>query len=179
MNKKNQIKNRHKGRGNTWLKIDKESNVYKRILDIIKPLESSNIISFFEKSGYGWIRFSKVNKDDTGRYEIRYRGSKLDHPDCTINLSLEEINSFVLLGNTPVKLFLETNEVKKEVIKKPKSKIIKKLKNKSIVEVDTTNIKERMNKIRNVKPIKSTQQELDMWNKWCKLNGIYNSEDEL
>lgn len=179
MNKKNQIKNIHKGRGNTWLKINKDSSTYQRILNILKPLNSSNIISFFEKAGYCWVRFSKVNKDDTGRYEIRYRGSKLDHPDCTISLELEEINSFVLLGNTPLKLFLETNEVKKEIDKKIKTKSDKKSKNKTIVEVNTTNIKERMSNVRNVKPVKSSQQELDMWNEWCKLNGIYNSEDEL
>jgi hypothetical protein len=179
MNKKNQIKNRHKGRGNTWLKIDINSSIYRNILNILKPLESSNIINYFEKAGYAWIRFSKANKDDTGRYEIRYRGSKMDHPDCTIDLSLEELSSLTLLGNTPVKLFLETNKVKKEVNKKVKVAVNKQLKSAASIEINETNIKERMNNVKNVLPTQSTQKELDTWHKWCRLNGIYSTNEEL
>jgi hypothetical protein len=183
MSNKNQIKNRHKGRGNTWLKIKNDTNAYQKILNIISSVDSKKIVSYFEKAGYAWVRFSKVNKDDTGMYEIRYRGSKLDHPDCTINLEWKEINSFELLGNTPVKLYLETKESKKEVKTNDNKEVItivkESVKSKRNIEDNKACIKERIDSARNVKPVRSTQKELDVWNSWCRINGIFNSEEEI
>jgi len=179
MNNKNQIKNRHKGRGNSWLKIDKDSNVYQKVVSILSLHKDSNLASYFEKAGFGWIRFSKVNKDSSGRYEIRYRGSKLDHPDCTISLSLEEISSFELLGNTPVKLYLETDKIKKEAIKKEKKSSSKSQRKSNDIKTNISDLKKVIQSVSNIKPEVSSQKELDEWNKWCRLNGIYNEEKEF
>ena len=177
MDIKSKIKLIHKGRGNSWLKVVNTSEVYQRVISKISNLDSSNIISFFEKEGFAWIRFSKVNKDNTARYEVRYRGSKLDHPDCTINLTYEEIKSLNLLGNTPVKLFLETNESKKNIVKKLKSVNIKVNGNKNLERESIVNNHEVVaevdyNTIKDVKPKRTSKQELEMWFKWCKLNDI-------
>ncbi len=185
MSIKKEIKNKHKGRGNSWLKIPNSSQTYKDIISLISPIKnSSRIISCYERESYAWIRFSKVSKNDSGIYEVRYLGSKLDHPECTIELSLNEIKSFDLLGNTPVKLQIEIEpseriDKKQKEILKSKIKTKRKLSsldntNKSnVVNNDISYLKEKIKNLQNVKPEMSTEKELNTWINWCKLNGIY------
>ena len=88
MDIKNKIKLIHKGRGNSWLKVINTSGVYQRIIHKIENLDSSSIVSYFEKEGFGWIsnefqqcstsieiihrysRTNKINYSKDGRFNI-------------------------------------------------------------------------------------------------------------
>mgnify|MGYP001390078116 CR=1 FL=1 len=188
MNIKKEIKNKHKGRGNSWLKIPNNTQTYKDIISLISPIENSNkILSCYERESYAWIRFSKVSKNNMGIYEVRYLGSKLDHPDCTIELSHDLINAFELLGNTPVKLQIEIDPKDRVVknkdpllktnIKTKKSlSSLKTSKDNNDISDDINSLRSKIKNLQYVKPEKSTEKELSEWINWCKLNGIYNEE---
>jgi hypothetical protein len=185
MSFKKEIKNKHKGRGNSWLKIPNDSQTYSDIISLISPIQNSNrIISCYERESYAWIRFSKISKNDSGIYEVRYLGSKLDHPDCTIELSYNEIKLFELLGNTPVKMQIEIDpsdriDKKQKSVFKSSIKTKRKLSNvnksndESIERNDINSLRDKIKNLKHVKPERSTEKELGSWINWCKLNGIY------
>ena len=62
------------------------------------------------REGFGWARFSKVEGSESEPvevFEVRYKGSKIDHPDNLLTVLHKVSKDFPLLGNTPVKLDIE------------------------------------------------------------------------
>ena len=167
----NKVKNQHKGRGNSWLKLEENSDALKIAFEKLKEVDDKKLLNFFEKEGFGWVSFSKITKEKKVRYELRYRGCKLDHPDFVIDYELEEVFNLPLLGNTPHKLNLESNEKeslsKYNVVKAKKKESINKKEN--IEEEVEINISE----VKLLKKENSSEEELDKFLTWCKLNNIY------
>ena len=100
----NKIKNKHKGRGNSWLKLPKNHIALDLAFKKLSTIDDKNLFNFFEKEGFGWARFSKITKENKVRYEIRWRGCKLDHKDFFVDYNFEDVIDLPLLGNTPLKL---------------------------------------------------------------------------
>lgn len=131
-NFKSIIRERYKGRGNCWVKVPNSSEVYDKMINIIPASERiESFIRHVEREEFGWIRFIKPSGTDDAQFclfEVRYRGSKLDHPDCVLKIENEIAKTLPLLGNTPVKLQLEVDPLdrkeKKEKALSRKSKAL-------------------------------------------------------
>ena len=124
------IKEKFKGRGNSWLKIDINDELSVNIKEIINDKEEAkNYVKFTNREGFYWVRYKKTLSDHS-LFEVRYRGCLIDHPDELLSIPNEKVLKLSLLGNTPKKMQLE-EEVKsvtesKKVLKKKelsKSKI--------------------------------------------------------
>jgi hypothetical protein len=180
---KNEIKSRYKGRGNTWVKVPKESSVYSKVFDALNNVdidESSTYKSYVEREGFAWIRFSKAAgcKDfPSVVFEVRYKGSKIDHPECTVTLDDKTAKTLSLLGNTPVKLFLETDSPRKiHIAKKEVSSI--KLSNKTLDKQDKSSLvrKDDFEVVKEAKLTQASKQQLKEWEAFLKEEGLLSIE---
>lgn len=109
---KSEIRNKFVGKGNAWIKIPVTHISYKRVLIKLneKEIETQNIRQCFEKAGYAWLRFNKPGDSNiipSIIFELRYKGSKINHQDFLLEIPYQEIYDVQHLGSTPFKLKLE------------------------------------------------------------------------
>ena len=171
---KKSIQERYKGRGNTWVKVVKGTKAYeifeKKLLSIE---ESLSFQAHVKREGYGWLRFSKVTGtegDPYENFELRYKGSKLDHVDCIVSMPYSVSKEMPLLGNTPVKLQIEIDPANR---KKKSVSFVRK--NASIGEEENIEDKplEEIKVIKEAALTKASTKELEEWYEFLKLNGLY------
>lgn len=177
---KKSIQEKYKGRGNTWVKISQTSQAYPQFLNLIPDnAEGQTFKSHIEREGFGWLRFSKVEGTEENpleTFEVRYKGSKIDHPDNLLTVPHNVSKEFELLGNTPVKLDLEVlpeNRKSKPLkggaaMKRTSSKV----KNEEEV-IDVYNVEEEIKIIKEAALTKPSNQELEDWYEFLKLNDLY------
>ena len=171
---KKQIQDRYKGRGNTWVKVEFKSKAYEyveEILNNVKEEVKSQFIEHNKREGFSWMRYKKVVGDENNPitiFEVRIKGSKIDQPEYEVNIPDQFVSELELLGNTPVKLQLETeNKVfKQKTVVNKKTKVV----NDYIPEVDIEN---EIKIIKEAALKKSSDSELKEWYKFLKANNIY------
>jgi len=175
-NFKKEIQSRYKGRGNSWVKVPFETKAYsyiKRILDEVDNETKKDFLKFNQKENFSWMRFKKVigtSKDPIVIFEVRIKGSKIDQPEYEVSIPDCHVNNLELLGNTPVKLQLETD------IKVIKSSSNKKEKNKAsqtISFIQEEEIEKELRVIKEAALTKPTDRELDEWYIFLKANDLY------
>jgi len=178
-NFKAKIRDRYKGRGNCWVKVLKDNEVYNRVISVIKDLDANSYISHIEREGFAWIRFSKPSGDESNKrclFEVRYKGSKLDHPDVILDIEDSLAERLPLLGNTPVKLQLETEpakrKAKKENTPKPKKRKNARTLNSANNVLDNKEIENKLESIKEAKLTKATEAELREWELFLKAEGL-------
>lgn len=172
------IRDRYKGRGNCWVKIPRGLETYDEVLKSLTQFNASEYIENVEREGFAWVRFSKpggTKSNPECTFEIRFRGSKIDHPDTTLTLDDNLAKELPFLGNTPVKLELEIH---------PKDR---KTKNKSAVKRNSQKsknvegshaCKEEVNIIKQVEIIKeevatkSSSDELREWERFLAAEDL-------
>jgi hypothetical protein len=175
-NFKNTIRDRYKGRGNCWVKVPNDSNVYNKVMTIANSPDGIEYVRHVEREGFAWIRFSKpTGSEDNPQviFEVRKRGSKIDHPDCVLIINDNQVKDLPLLGNTPVKMQLEINpEDRKKKQEKPLPKR-RKTKNSTINNGEAEEIVRQTNEIiKEAKLSSCTELELKEWEKFLKLEGL-------
>lgn len=176
-NFKAKIRDRYKGRGNCWVKVPKDSEAYDKTLELIQIPDANEFINHVEREGFAWIRFSKPSGvEDNPRclFEVRYKGSKIDHPDSILDLHDSIAEKLPLLGNTPVKLQLEIEPEKR---KQKKEKLPRKRQRKSkhsnfdVVESEKS-IESRLEIIQEATLTRPTSYELKEWEDFLKAEGL-------
>ena len=111
---KREINERYKGRGNAWVKVGFDSEAFsyvKNLYNKVSDSEKAEYIIHTEREGFSWIRFKKVvgNEDSPMvLFEVRLKGSKIDQPEYSITIPDMYVKELSLLGNTPLKLQLES-----------------------------------------------------------------------
>ncbi len=176
---KKSIQERYKGRGNSWVKVSNTQEGYKDIVCHLKKFgdDAKNYISHIEREGFAWIRFSKVEGDANNplvRYEIRFKGSKIDQPESFLVFKNSLSSTFELLGNTPVKLQLEILPEER----KAKASSVKSNNRISITKNENNEeyIADIENEVRIIKETaltKPTDSELEKWYEFLKVNNLY------
>lgn len=172
---KKSINERYKGRGNSWVKVNFDEKAFLYIKDLynkVSDLEKQNYICHTEREGFAWIRFKKVLgsvEKPIVLFEVRLKGSKIDQPEYSIEIPDDDVKDLALLGNTPLKLQLETN-LKSAKEEKP-SKNVKKS------SLDQKNnlleIAEDIRVIKEAALSKPSSKELSDWYEFLKINNIY------
>lgn len=174
-NFKVKIRNRYKGRGNCWVKVPNDSVVFQKVINSLNNVDASEYLGHIEREGFAWIRFSKPGgneKNPVALYEIRYKGSKIDHPDTIISIEDDLAKDLPLLGNTPVKLQLEVDpSERKQLETKPQ------LKRKNIVDKinvlhDEEIIEDKIKVIEVSSLTKPTSAELNEWKNFLLEEGL-------
>ncbi len=174
---KKQIQEKYKGRGNTWVKIPKESQAFQSFLNLIPDCsEGSAFLDHVNREGFGWARFSKVEGTELEPielFEVRYRGSKIDHPENIMTVSYSVSKDFPLLGNTPVKLNIEISPENRKV--KKQIPVFKRKITKSSEEIieDYHDVETEIRIIKEAALTKPSDSELENWYEFLKLNGLY------
>ena len=74
------IRDRYKGRGNCWVRVDSTNKVYSKVINTLPKNEPEvqTYLSHVEREGFAWIRFSKaegVESNPITVFEVRYKGS--------------------------------------------------------------------------------------------------------
>ena len=122
------------------------------------------------------MRFSKPTgskEEPRAIFEVRYRGSKIDHPDCTLNLLDSDVKDLPILGNTPVKLQLEVYPDKRKNITQNKKLKESKGKNNSSKENNSSVNENKIVEIISETTLsKSTEKELQEWERFLELEGL-------
>tara|TARA_B100000927_G_C16427130_1_gene453972 strand:+ start:780 stop:1328 length:549 start_codon:yes stop_codon:yes gene_type:complete len=172
---KKSIQERFKGRGNSWVKVDKDQEGYSDIVCHLEKFgdDAKDYITHIKREGFAWIRFSKVEGDASNplvRYEIRFKGSKFDQPESFIVFKNALSETFSLLGNTPVKLQLEVEPEKRKADKTNFSKNEKTSSKKEEVFID---LEKEMKVIKEAALTKPTDDELEKWYEFLKVNNLY------
>tara|TARA_Y200000002_G_scaffold376982_1_gene381787 strand:- start:3930 stop:4493 length:564 start_codon:yes stop_codon:yes gene_type:complete len=177
---KKTIQERYKGRGNSWVKVMKDqegASQIKNALNTIKNNEADVYKEHTTREGFYWIRFSKVegtSEQPKTRFEIRYKGCKEDHPDFTVVFDDTIAKEFILLGNTPFKLQLESSPKDR---KPTKIDIIRKLRpknnSKDIVDDIEIDLEEEVKIIKEAVLTKPSDKELEKWYEFLKINNLY------
>ena len=169
------IRNRYKGRGNCWVKVPNESIVFQTVVNSLSNVDASEYLGHIEREGFAWIRFSKPagnQQEPLVTYEVRYRGSKFDHPDNIITIADDLAKDLPLLGNTPVKLQLEIDQsVRKMKDDKPK---LKKKQNEYVAlnQEEKVDIQDKIKTIEKTALSKPTSQELAQWKIFLTEEGL-------
>ena len=177
-NFKAKIRDRYKGRGNCWVKVPKDNEAYDKTLEVIQNVNATEYISHIEREGFAWIRFSKPSGSEESPsclFEVRYKGSKIDHPDSILNISDSIAVSLPLLGNTPVKLQLEI-EPNKRKVKEVKTAIPKRRRRQinhiSSSKENEVKVESRLEVIQEAVLTKPTTHELKEWEAFLKAEGL-------
>jgi hypothetical protein len=176
---KKEIRDRYKGRGNSWVKVEKNTQTYN---DIINHLENLNLneenccyYKHILREGYAWIRFSNPEGSESNplvRFEVRYNNCKYDQPDSFLIVEESIAKDFSLLGNTPFKLQLETEPSnRKSKTSKPSSVLKKKSINSKVEE--NINVEREYRIIKESTLTKPTNYELEEWYEFLKINNLY------
>lgn len=169
------IRNHYKGRGNSWVKVPNDSIVYQTIINSLNNVDASEYLNHIDREGFAWIRFSKPagnQQEPLVSYEVRYRGSKFDHPDNLVTVAYSVAKDLPLLGNTPVKLQLETDpSVRKMKEDKPK---LKKKQNEYVAlnQEEKVSIQDRIKTIEKAALSKPSSQELAQWKTFLSEEGL-------
>jgi hypothetical protein len=171
---KKEFQQKYKGRGNSWIKVPQSSECFNDIQNLLQEIgeEASEFLSLINRENFAWLRFSKVEGDADNplcTFEVRYKGSKIDHPDCTISFDANVAQDLPLLGNTPHKLQLEIDPSKRVV--NNSSQTIKTKKEKKCEDAEEA--KQTISIIREATLSKPTSQELKEWHDWLKVNNMY------
>jgi hypothetical protein len=175
-NFKKEIQNRYKGRGNSWVKVPFDSKAYGYIEKLYEKIDSSITNSFInhnKREGFSWMRFKKVEGDKNDPFtvfEVRVKGSKIDQPEHEIKIPDSIVSTLELLGNTPLKLQLETES--KTIVKKKSERIITSKENNEELS-DDVYIKQKVNVIKEAALTKPKDKELQEWYRFLKLNDLY------
>jgi hypothetical protein len=177
---KKQIQSRYQGRGNTWVKVLKNTKAYDLLQEKLNNInDAKDYIVHIEREGFGWLRFSKVEGTESSPievFELRYRSSKEDHPDCLIFMSHNDALEMPLLGNTPVKLQLEIDpNNRKNKTKKIETfkTIIPKSQTKAEENISEDHVKQKIEIIKEAILKKPSDRELENWYEFLKLNDLY------
>lgn len=176
-NFKKPIQDRYKGRGNTWVKVPFETKAYGYIKDICKNVNDDikkDFLNHNEREGFSWMRFKKVIGEEANPisiFEVRIKGSKIDQPEYEVHIPDAHVESLELLGNTPVKLQLESENktIKKESNSTSSSR---KQKNNSNF-VDEVEVEKEVKVIKEAALTKPTDDELREWYTFLKANDLY------
>lgn len=177
-NFKKDIQQKYKGRGNTWVKISKDSPAFQQFLNLIPNCSEGLLFkSHIDREGFGWARFSKVegtNESPVEMFEVRYKGSKIDHPENILVVAHDVSKDFELLGNTPVKLNLEVLPENRKAKKITASTSVRKITKKSedVIE-DFQDVEQEIRIIKEASLTKPSSKELENWHEFLKLNGLY------
>lgn len=179
-NFKNTIRDRYKGRGNCWVKVPQESVVYNEVVEIANTSDGSEYMQHIEREGFAWIRFSKPAGNENKPqvlFEVRKRGSKIDHPDCVITVADDIAKTLPLLGNTPVKLQIEVDPANRKQAKQ--DNMPKRRKNNSTSSngekesmINDEELSSVTEIVREAKLTTSTSAELREWEKFLELEGL-------
>lgn len=171
VNFKKVIQDRYKGRGNSWVKVNKENIVYTQLISFISTIEddTSSFVRNIEREGFAWLRFSKASGSEDKPlcvFEVRYQGSKIDHPNCLLEINDSDAESLELLGNTPHKLQLEI---------KPSERSLKPNKTNTQVKkkVEDEDIIEKVRIIKEATLTKPSNRELENWYNFLRVNNMY------
>ena len=175
-NFKSIIRDRYKGRGNCWVKVPNDSPAYEKMVETVSSLDSAEFLKHIEREGFGWIRFSKPSGTETDQYclfEVRHRGSKIDHPDTILSLTDSVAKTLPLLGNTPVKLELEVDpSFRKET---NKNTVIKRRKRNNSDGLESQDLKHRKVKIEVISEnslTNTTAKELKAWEAFLEAEDL-------
>ncbi|MAJ89949.1 MAG: hypothetical protein CMD08_01565 [Flavobacteriales bacterium] len=174
---KKSIQERYKGRGNSWVKVNSDQEGYDDIINHLKKFgdDSKEYISHIERESFAWIRFSKVEGDANNplvRYEVRFKGSKVDQPESFLIFKHSLTETFDLLGNTPVKLQLEVLPANR---KQTSSKVIRNSNTSGSTknEEDIIDLEKEVRIIKEAALTKPTDRELENWYEFLKVNNLY------
>tara|TARA_B100001094_G_scaffold300792_1_gene326480 strand:+ start:297 stop:851 length:555 start_codon:yes stop_codon:yes gene_type:complete len=174
---KKQIQEKYKGRGNTWVKIPKDSQAFQSFLNLIPDCsEGSTFLNHVNREGFGWARFSKVEGTELNPielFEVRYKGSKLDHANNLLIVSHSISKDFPLLGNTPVKLDIEVLPENRKAKKSTATFKRKVTKSSEEVIEDFQDVEQEIRMIKEAALTKPSNRELENWYEFLKLNGLY------
>jgi hypothetical protein len=173
-NFKKSIQKRYSGRGKSWVKVEKGTEAYNIFMSSLEQIEDANdFIDHITREGFGWLRFSRVEGNETNPFEcfeLRYRGSKFDHPDTIISMPHSIAKEMPLLGNTPLKMQLEiTPSDRKQTSDKTSSQIQKK----ELSESVTVNLNEEIRIIKETALTKPSNAELESWYNFLRVNDLY------
>lgn len=178
------IRDRYKGRGNCWVRVDSENQVYSKVINALPKNEPEvqTYISHIEREGFAWIRFSKAEGFESNPitvFEVRYKGSKIDHPDTLLKISDNEAQSLKLLGNTPVKLQIEifpADRISKRKKQTETLNSVRKRKNNKSLDEDlnfsTEMLDIQINKVKETALGKANPYELKAWEKFLEVEGL-------
>lgn len=170
---KKEFQQKYKGRGNSWLKIPQSSECFDKVINFLQEIgdETNEFQNAINREEFAWLRFSKVEGDADNplcTFEVRYKGSKIDHPDCTISFDANLVQDLPLLGNTPHKMQLEIDPSKRTLNNNQQAKTRKEKKREDSEEAIQT-----ITVIREATLSKPTSQELKEWHEWLKINNMY------
>lgn len=174
---KKDIQNRYKGRGNSWVKVQSDTQAFSQLKNYLEEFDDDDTASFkinINREGFAWLRFSRVEGDHDNpvcAFEVRFKGSKIDHPENMIRFDDSIAKDFSLLGNTPHKLQLEIDPSERKTQNQNAKQNQKSRSVKSKEEADVAN--ETITMIREASLSKSTSLELKEWNDWLKINNMY------
>jgi len=175
-NFKKEIQSRYKGRGNSWVKVPFETKAYsyvKKILDDVDDETKKEFLKFNQRENFSWMRFKKVigtSDEPITVFEVRIKGSKIDQPEYEVSIPDCHVSDLELLGNTPLKLQLET-DVKD--VKSSSPKVKNKSTNKNTSFMHEEEIEEELRVIKEAALTKPTDRELDEWYTFLKANDLY------
>ena len=175
---KKEIQSRYRGRGNTWVKVDFESKAFSLVDKLLKEKPSSEVEiyrSHVAREGFAWIRFIKTEgrsiENVKSIFEVRVRGSKDDHPDYRISFEDDMIKDLPLLGNTPLKLQLESED------KSYKNKVTKKIQTLAKTEKEEIYFWEsKLDKVKEISLSEPTKKELKEWTDFLSASGLLKDE---
>ena len=114
---RNEQKAQFAGRGSKWVKLT--GKLHEMVLNELAIYESEgtdiqNYKGWTDKAGYAWVRYNGPRGTEDSpelAFEIRIRGSKIDHPRHLLRVSVENWNKFEEnreeLGGTPFSMSLE------------------------------------------------------------------------
>lgn len=145
---KAEIRDKFSGKGNAWIKIPKSSIAYSIVDEKLNQnIElTSKIKQCFIDAGFAWLRFAKPGEstiNPTVLFELRFQGSKIDHPDFLVEIPYEQCKNLNSLGTTPFKLKLENlieNEDINTEVKEIKEKTISRQDKKDILKEENIDI---------------------------------------
>ena len=182
-NQKKEIANRYKGRGNCWVRVEKESSVGEKINSFLLSLtDADDYIKNCNREGFFWMRYSKVEEKNSTlftTFEVRVKGSKIDHPEHRITFEDQEVASLDLLGGTPFKLQLETeNKVIRTNNSSKEKSIVKKDKNDLIKDeaITKNNYNEEITKVLEKELTAPSKQELKDWIEFLSATGLLKKD---
>ena len=110
---RSELKSTFSGRGRQWIKVTQ---------DFIKPyldkfdedgIDTKDYRSWIESKGHAWVRFNGPrihNGVNSGGFEVRTSGSKIDHPKQLCYIPVDELieDKIERLHGTPFSMGLET-----------------------------------------------------------------------
>lgn len=174
-NFKSTIRDRYKGRGNCWVKVATDSSIYSDIISFLEDKDAKNYLTHVEREGFAWLRFSKPSgtaESPKCIFEVRYKGSKIDHPDAILEIDDEIAATLEIIGNTPVKLQLEVDPAdRKQKVEKPQPK--KRRRSKSSQDDDLNfDVEKKLVVVKEAALTSATPYEIKEWEDFLRLEGL-------